>query len=395
MKIAFYLGSTHAQPFIENQISSLIDDNIKVLIFGSSIHKKFFNNYNCVKLYLTPRNIIKRIFYSIYSFLKLLIFYPKRFIKTIFYIKNLSNLSIKEKLNRLNTIIPLIINLPDIMHIQWAKSIDLWFFLKTDFNVKIVLSLRGTHINCSPLNDKVLTKLYKTTFPEIDRFHAVSKSLEHEALKYGAKKNKIDVIYSPINFKKIYKKKDNWDLQNTIKVLSVGRSNWVKGYHIALSAIKILHDQGHDINYTIIIPDKPSEEVLYQIENLRISNLVYFKSYAEQHKIYTLMTESDCLLLPSISEGIANVVYEAMSVNLPVISSDCGGMKEIIKDGYNGYLFKNRDFLSLVNSFNIFLNTSSNEKETLVRNAKDYILKNNNIIYVGEKMKSLYRKSLI
>ena len=107
------------------------------------------------------------------------------------------------------------------------------------------------------------------------------------------------------------------------------------------------------------------------------------------------MTKSDCLLLPSISEGIANVVYEAMSVNLPVISSDCGGMKEIIKDGYNGYLFKNRDFLGLVNSFNIFLNTSSNEKETLVRNAKDYILKNNNIIYVGEKMKSLYRKSLI
>ena len=126
------------------------------------------------------------------------------------------------------------------MHIQWAKSIDLWFFLKTDFNVKIVLSLRGTHINCSPLNDKVLTKLYKTTFPEIDRFHAVSKSLEHEALKYGAKKNKIDVIYSPINFKKIYKKKDNWDLQNTIKILSVGRSNWVKGYMIRVMISIIL-----------------------------------------------------------------------------------------------------------------------------------------------------------
>ena len=143
------------------------------------------------------------------------------------------------------------------------------------------------------------------------------------------------------------------------------------------------------------MPDKPSEEILYQIEDLNLYNLVIFKCYDEQDKIFKVMAQSDCLLLPSISEGIANVVYEAISLYLPVISSDCGGMKEIIKNGYNGYLFKNRDSLDLVKSFNTFLNSSSLEKENLVRNAKDFILKNNDINYVGQKLDSFYRKSMI
>lgn len=395
MKIAFYLGSNKVQPFIRNQILSIINkNNIKVLIFGSYIHQKSFKNNNDIELYLTPRYNIISLFYLVYSFLKLSIIHPKRFIKTIFYMKNLSSLNFKNKLIKLSRVIPLIVNLPDIMHIQWAKSIGSWIFLKNEFDVKLVLSLRGTHINCSPLNDKALVNLYKKIFPNIDRFHAVSKSLEKEVLKYGVNKNKIDVIFSPMNFKNTHIKKDNWDLQNSIKVLSVGRNNWVKGYHIALSAVKKIHDQGVNIEYTIIMPDKPSEELLYQIEDLNLYEYVLFKSYNEQNKIYTAMAKSDCLLLPSLSEGIANVVYEAISLNLPVISSDCGGMKEIIKNGYSGYLFKNRDSLDLVNSFNNFLNSSSLEKEILVRNAKKFISKNNDIKIVGAKIESFYRKSL-
>ena len=88
-----------------------------------------------------------------------------------------------------------------------------------------------------------------------------------------------------------------------------------------------------------------------------------------------MMSQSDCLILPSVSEGIANVVYEAISIKLPVISSDCGGMKEIIKNGYNGYLFKNRNVLDLVDTIKSFLETSLEDRELLVKNAKDLIFK--------------------
>jgi colanic acid/amylovoran biosynthesis glycosyltransferase len=49
------------------------------------------------------------------------------------------------------------------------------------------------------------------------------------------------------------------------------------------------------------------------------------------------------MLLPSIEEGIANVVVEAMAVGLPVISTNCGGMGELIEHSINGWLVATRD----------------------------------------------------
>ena len=64
-----------------------------------------------------------------------------------------------------------------------------------------------------------------------------------------------------------------------------------------------------------------------------------------QDDVYRNMRNSDCLILPSVEEGISNVVLEAMAVGLPVISSNCGGMNEVIQDEINSFIFQNRDLI--------------------------------------------------
>ena len=392
MKVAFHLGSTKVQNFIYNQIISIIDENNKILIFGTNIHFNSFIKHNELKLHLIPQNKFYNVLYLIYNLMILMITQPNRFLTLISCFSNLKKMKLLQKIIWLSRVVPVLINLPDILHIQWAKSIDSWMFLKYNFGVKIVLSLRGTHINCSPLNDKDLAMLYRKNFPIIDRFHAVSESLAKEAIKYGAQKKKIEIISSPINSKYIKIKKESWGIKKEFNLISVGRNNWVKGYHIALSAIKKIYDSGININYTIITKEAPSEEILYQIDDLNLENIVFFRSYNDQNKIFKAMAQSDCFLLPSITEGTANVVLEAMFLQLPVISSDCGGMKELIKNGYNGFLFNNRDHINLVEVLNYFLNISVKEKFFIVRNAKNLITKNNDIQIIGEKMKSFYQK---
>ena len=46
-------------------------------------------------------------------------------------------------------------------------------------------------------------------------------------------------------------------------------------------------------------------------------------------------------------KGISNVVLESMAIGLPVISSDCGGMKEIINHGRNGFIFHGENSIAL------------------------------------------------
>jgi glycosyltransferase involved in cell wall biosynthesis len=52
---------------------------------------------------------------------------------------------------------------------------------------------------------------------------------------------------------------------------------------------------------------------------------------------------ADLFVLSSLSEGIANAALEAMSCGLPVVTSDCGGMREAVTDGVEGYVVPLRD----------------------------------------------------
>src|SRR5690606_20159070 len=59
-------------------------------------------------------------------------------------------------------------------------------------------------------------------------------------------------------------------------------------------------------------------------------------------EVFKLMAEAALLLMPSLDEGIPNVVVEAMAIGLPVISTDCGGVSELIADGENGWIVPTR-----------------------------------------------------
>ena len=77
----------------------------------------------------------------------------------------------------MSKILPVLNHTPDIFHIQWAKSLPFWFFLKDIYGVKIVLSLRGSHINYSAYANDSLARNYNILFPKVDKMHAVSKKI--------------------------------------------------------------------------------------------------------------------------------------------------------------------------------------------------------------------------
>jgi glycosyltransferase involved in cell wall biosynthesis len=392
LRVAIYSGVIPSTTFIENLIKAVAAENVSVFLFGNHIKNPDYNNPN-ISTFPTPKVGWKIIPFVFFNIIFLRIKYPNRFHILNNHIES-QNQTRRVRLFLWSKYLPVILNLPDIFHLQWAINCSEWLFLSERFNTKIILSLRGAQINYKPLADTELTAKYKNTFPKIDGFHAVSKDIANEAFKYGASNLTTRVIYSGIDFDKLNKyRKINIDkITDTVHIISVGRMHWKKGYHFALDALKQLIEKGvKNFHYTIIA-GLNEEEILYQIEDLSLKSFVTLHKSMSQEKVFNLMRSADLFLLPSFEEGVANVVLEAMAIGVPVLSSDCGGMSEVLIHGVNGYLYSKRDQADLIHKLQGFINDSEKNINTITDNARDYVLKNHTLQGLGFNMESFYKE---
>ena len=74
-----------------------------------------------------------------------------------------------------------------------------------------------------------------------------------------------------------------------------------------------------NIHYSIVTKNCISEEILFQIDELSLNNNIEIVYPDSQENVYKIMRESDCLILPSVQEGISNVVLESMAIGLSLI----------------------------------------------------------------------------
>jgi len=278
---------------------------------------------------------------------------------------------------------------PDIIHLQWPSVIPLFEEILESQQFPVVLSQRGYHINVRPFVNGNNMEYLKDWFPKFAGFHSVSHAISKTGnLIYNAS-NKLDkIVYTglPLHsfpFRTIYKR------HQTIKMLSVGRPHWKKGYDDAVLACKYLLDLNIPFNYTIV-GGANDEKLLYMIDDLGLSRFVNLEPKCSQKEVYNKMNEADVLLLPSLEEGIANVAVEAMALGLPVISTTCGGMEELIKDKETGWPVPSREPLILAKTIIDLVNTPI-EGIDLVRNqARLKIEQQHSEVLMVDGMERLY-----
>jgi len=88
------------------------------------------------------------------------------------------------------------------------------------------------------------------------------------------------------------------------------------------------------------------------IKNLRANNLdILFQKFSNKtrNEVKEILQSADCLLVTSLHEGSPNIVKEALSVNTPVVSVDCGDVKERLKNVNKGGVSSKYDYKELSN----------------------------------------------
>ena len=161
-----------------------------------------------------------------------------------------------------------------------------------------------------------------------------------------------------------------------------------------MQVCKQLMETGVDFNYTIIGATNNEEELIYLIKDYKLEEKVVLKPKVSQDEVFKQMRLASALILPSLEEGIANVAIEAMAIGLPVISTDCGGMSELIEDDKSGFLTPLHDIEGFVNTIMKFHKLRIEEIDNLRVEARKTVELQHSIDKMIIDMENLYFKCL-
>lgn len=205
--------------------------------------------------------------------------------------------------------------------------------------VPFVTTLHGTDITLVGTNPAFAPTI---TFAinKSDGVTAVSNSLRKDTLANFEICNPIEVIYNFIDFKRFHR--DNKDhfkaaiAPNGERVLiHVSNFRPVKRVDDVIYIFRIVRDEMPA--KLLLIGDGPERSRCEELSRkLGLSQDIRF--LGKQDAIEELLAVSDLFLLPSASESFGLAALEAMACEVPVISSDVGGIPEVNIDGQTGFL---------------------------------------------------------
>ncbi len=170
-------------------------------------------------------------------------------------------------------------------------------------------------------------------YNKFDNIICVSKVVKEQFIKkYNIDEDKVLVKYNSIDKNEIISKskekcsyvKDN----KSILLCSIGRLNGQKAYDRLLRVFKKLLDDKFKIKLIIIGEGTSKDELENYIKENDMGN--YVKLLGFKSNPYKYLKQSDLFVCSSKAEGFSTVVTESIILGIPVVTTDCSGMKEML-----------------------------------------------------------------
>jgi glycosyltransferase involved in cell wall biosynthesis len=157
-------------------------------------------------------------------------------------------------------------------------------------------------------------------------------------------------MFSPVKNNPCFYEK--YRLNGGIKFIYVGRVSKEKNLGLLSYAFREITDSGSDGNL-IIVGDGPYRN---EMEQELKGYPAVFTGFLSGEELSTAYASADVFVFPSTTDTFGNVVLEAQASGLPVIVSDEGGPKELMKDGITGIVAMSNNKNALINAMMFFIN---------------------------------------
>ena len=148
---------------------------------------------------------------------------------------------------------------------------------------------------------------------------------------------RIQVVHCGLD-KGFHKNAEAEPLNDTPRLVCVGRLCEQKGQLILLEAARQLREQGVVFELVLAGDGEMRGELEEQIARYGLQEQVRITGWISGEQVRQELQAARAMVLPSFAEGLPVVIMEAMALERPVISTNVAGIPELVRDGHDGWL---------------------------------------------------------
>jgi glycosyltransferase involved in cell wall biosynthesis len=186
--------------------------------------------------------------------------------------------------------------------------------------------------------------LYRLTSPLIDGFVAVSEEVERAMVEIiGPIQDKITVICNGVDVRRYRESigkapvRSQLGLEVSTRLIAVVATlKEEKGHRYLIEAMVSIVPQYPDVHALVIGDGRLRQELQAQVERLKLCDHIHF--LGNRHDVPGLLAASDLFVLPSLWEGLAMALLEAMAAGLPIVATEVSGTVEVMVPDETGIL---------------------------------------------------------
>lgn len=217
-----------------------------------------------------------------------------------------------------------------------------------------------------------------------DKIIVPSEYLKKIILTWGAKEEKIKVIYNSFELKKFSNKLN----LSGFNIVSAGRLVPWKGFNVFIEIMPEIIKEIPDAKLFIIGSGPEENNLKFKIKNLKLENNVILTGQILHEDLLNYLCAGNIFVLNTGYEGFSHLILEAMATGIPVITTKIGGNPEIIKNNENGILIDYNNKKQLKNAI-IDLYKNYGLRKKIIQNAKEKIKEFSKEKMTGETIRLL------
>jgi glycosyltransferase involved in cell wall biosynthesis len=238
-----------------------------------------------------------------------------------------------------------------------------WLCYRTADRLPYIISLRGSDVPGYNvrlgLDYKLTAGLFRKIWSSAAAVVANSSGLRNLALEFMPSLD-IEVIPNGIDTEKFYPSEKQHS-GKTMKLLTVSRLIERKRISLLIKAVSLAKDAGLDVCLNIAGEGNLGDSLRKLSQELNVSERTFFLGRIPSEKMPQIYRENDVFVMSSAHEGMSNAMLEAMASGLPIVTTECEGVDELIAD--NGIVTGRADAESFAGALKILIQDSESYKK--------------------------------